>query len=471
MSLAQRRALVVAATVLAVGLRLWRAALRWDEIALAYAAYQQPWVDAAASGDALGMLQTFVGLHPPLYSALYGALELVWGAPAGWLILSALLSAGAVAALGWRFGPAAALALALDPLQLAYGAEINNYPLMCLVMAGLLSTRDVAHRGGPWWPLAVVGALAAWTHVLAGVAAGLCALTLLSGRWRASLYVLGVMALASAPLAVGVVPLLGAEGTYGQAGLDWAGLGQGLWAKAGWALLAVPVALGAVKRARWEVALLVALVGLIFAALGLGIAAAHQQPYWLLLGAPVAACLGRLHWGAALGAAVVYAGVALPGEVDRTRQLQSDLGRTRAIDVALTSTVPGDALWLLCPAWQPDDDKTATSDVLWRLSPWARARPWRQGFEFSDYKWGQPRTLADRVVHSSTDLHAETVGQAITEHHAQGRAVWFVLYDHGYANDYPGMMRGVLEPWTPDCVTVGADVGMGTDVLCHVPAR
>lgn len=479
MASAQTRHLPLAAVVLlALALRLVRAALRWDEIALAYAAYQQPWVDAAVAGDWLGIVTTYTGLHPPLYSLLFG---LTGHVPAAWLLLSALLSAGAVALVGRTYGAAAGAALALDPLQLAYAAEVNNYPLLVFVAALCLAARRRAAEAeaGSWSGvigvvgLAAAGVLAGWTHLLGGAFAGLCALTLLRRRWKDAALVLGVMAVGCAPVVWQALSLAGQEGTFEQLGLDWAALGRGLWVKVGWWALAAPLVLVGARRRPAELFILAGSAGAILGMVALGVAAVHQQPYWLLLGPPVAALLGAVP-GVGWSVALLGLGVWGPGERERVEQVRRDRERPRAIDHVLAEAAPGDALWLLSPALKPDDDKTDTSDVLWRFSPWVAARPWRgdedgaAGFEYVDYAYGQPRVLGGRIVHTSTDLWPEALGDALDRHRAASRAVWFVLYDHGPANDYDGMLQRRLAGRNTSCRYFGEDVGLGTDMICEV---
>ena len=139
---------VGAAVLIAFALRLMQAALRWDELALAYVAYAQPWLDRAAAGEWAAALGTFTGLHPPLHSFILGALNLLSGAPAAWILWSVVASTGAVWLLGRAEGAGAAWVLAVDPLQLQYAAEVNNYPTLCLLAAAACAARRRAMLGG-----------------------------------------------------------------------------------------------------------------------------------------------------------------------------------------------------------------------------------------------------------------------------------------------------------------------------------
>lgn len=444
---------------------------RWDEIALAYAAYQQPWVDQAVAGDLGGVLGTFVGLHPPAYSVLYGLVDLAWGAPLGWLLLSAALSVGAVVLVGRVGGVGPALMLAADPLQLAYAAEINNYPLLVFAVALCLHEHRRVASGGTWVGLALAGVLAGWTHILGGLVAGLLALTLARDR-QATWRVLGVMALGTLPVIARALSLAGGEGTYGQAGLDlgtiWTGLvtKASYWWVAAWGVAAVPLC-------RWRLSLvLAATAAAIVAMMGIGVAASHQQPYWLLLG-PLAALAPRREF--ALGMGLLGLGLAWTSTLQPSVALQASLDRPRGVDSALTATSDGDAIWLLAPALMPDDDKTMDADVLWRFDVAAAMPAWRgpgaAAFEFTDYRYGQPRVMAlpdgsTRVVHTTTSLEPAVVDQVIGWHQDAGRQIVFVLYDHSPANDYPGFLKSTLAPHQPRCAEVGADVGLGTDLVC-----
>ncbi|MCA9711778.1 MAG: hypothetical protein KDK70_38435 [Myxococcales bacterium] len=427
-------------------LRVLRAALRWDEIALAYAAYQQAWLD--------GGWLTFHGLHPPGYSLIFALLP---ASAAAWLLWSALCSAGAVWLVGRAAGVGAAVVLAVDPLQLSYAAEVNDYPQLVLLCAACLHERG----RGRWLGLAVCGVLAGWTHLLGGLFAGLCALSLADRR--AAGRVLAVLAVGCAPVLWSALELAGAASTYAQGGLEVGALLRGLWDKGGpWAWTwGLALILG---RDRGIQAILVVLGLAVLGLMQLGIADAHQQPYWLVLGPLAAVSLGRWGWWIApLGLAW-----AVPREVEAVAGLRAGLARERAVDVALAESRPGDVLWLLKPALKVDDDKTAWSDVLWRIPPWTAMPAWTGGFEYADYRYGQPRVLLGRVVHTSTDLDPEVVPAVIRAHRAAGRRVWVVLYDHGPADDYPGLVRRVLGDLAAGCRWVGEDVGLGTDLLCKV---
>lgn len=466
---------VGAAVMVALVLRLVQAALRWDELALAYVAYAQPWLDRAASGDWAAALGTFTGLHPPLHSLILGALNGLWGAPAGWILWSVFASAGAVWLLGRAEGAAAAWALALDPLQLQYAAEVNNYPTLTLLAAAAWSARQrvMVGGGGAW--LGVIGGVGGFCHLLGGVWAGLCALSVLRRDWRAATTALGVMAVMDAAVIVRAAQLAGGEGTFSQAGLSLSVVADGLETKLGpalwcwiaaWLFVARRPGLGAVG-------LVYGLVVLTWMALG--VAAPHQQPYWLLLSLAVAGL-----WGAApaplRAAALLVSAAQLRPLIEDAAGLWARRGWERGVDQALLGSRPGDALWLLAPGLAPDDDKRQSSDVLWRFDPFAPAPPWRgdgdaPAFEYTDYGFGQPRWLGGRIVHTSTDLWPAPLDAALGWHLDAGRTVWFVLYDHSPAHDYEGKLGRALRPYAHRCVSVGDDHGLGRDLLCVVEGR
>jgi len=465
-----------AVVVLALVLRLVRAAMRWDEIALAYVAYPQSWWDAAGRFDLWGMLN-FTGLHPPFHSLLLGAVDWVWGAPAGWLLFSVLCSTLAVWVVGRMGGASAAAVLAVGPLQLAYCAEVNDYPLLVLTIACCLWGRALLLRGRGATVLVLAGIFAGWTHMLGGALAVAAALSVWGFDRRLSLRTAGYVVLGCLPVIWRGVGLALEAGSYGQAGLELAGLVNGLTVKVGYWWLVVPfVILGAWKQKGIGL-LLVALTGLILFMIFAGVAAPHQHPYWLVLGPPaallVSALSRRLAWVVSAFGLLLF----IPVERDAISELRSGLERERAVDLVLREAAAEDAVWLLAPALKPDDDKTDYSDVLWRYSPWKSAPAWRGpqhpevGFEFADYRYGQPRLFEGRVTHQTTDMDLEITAEVIDWHLAAGRKVWFVLYDHGPANDYPGLMAQALAPFTSRCEWVGRDTGLGVDQFCVVEAR
>ena len=466
---------VGAAVLIALALRLVQAALRWDELALAYVAYAQPWLDRAAVGEWAAALGTFTGLHPPLHSLILGVLNVIWGAPAAWILWSALASTGAVWLLGRAEGAGAAFVLALDPLQLQYAAEVNNYPTLCLLAAAAWAARQRAMSGGGGAWLGIIGGLGGLCHLLGGVWAGLCALSVLGRDRRAAATALGLMAIIDAAVIVRAAQLSGGEGTFGQAGLALEPIVEGLGGKLGPVLWLWPVALVFVARRPGLSAVGLGYSLIVLGWMALGVAAPHQQPYWLLTSVAVAGL-----WGAAprlmLAVALMVSMAQLRPLFEDASGLWQRLGWDRGVDQALLGSRPGDALWLLAPGLAPDDDKRQSSDVLWRFDPFAPAPPWRgdgdqPSFEYTDYGFGQPRWLGGRVVHTSTDLWPAQLDAALGWHLDAGRRVWFVLYDHSPAYDYEGKLTRALRPYAHRCVSVGDDHGLGQDLLCVVEGR
>ncbi len=404
---------------LAAALRLLRVPARWDEVSWLYAAYNAPTAEALRAGDLAGALG-FIGLHPPLYPLLHAGLELLYPAPLLPLLLSAAASLGAVWAISRAGrdpaeGALAALVLACGPVQLAYAAELNNYPLTALSVALTLAARQRAAAGGGWGWLAAAGALACWTHALAAWVAGLAALTL----GRRGLAVLGVMALSCLPLAPEVLRLIGEENTYKQPPIKPALIFADYTARFGWLWLGLlPFgALGARRRpalgATW-----LGTAGFIAALQLVRIAAPHQFPYHLALGcvgAPLVAAgaAGAWRWGAA-GLALTQGLSMASLDVRALAALARDDGGAMA--AALERASPGEAVYLLAPSWADDDDKRLTSAPLWRLPPWRPMPPVRPyDFEGDDFRHGQPRAAGEVVIYVA-DWPRREVLQAAAAH-------------------------------------------------------
>jgi len=464
---------LLAVVLLAGLLRLLRAALRWDEIALAYAAYHQGWQDAFFRADLRGMVREFTGLHPPLHAFLWSVVDGLWGAPAGWLLLSVACSTGAVWCVGRVGGVSAAAVLAVAPLQLAYAAEVNDYPLLVFLVA--LCLKERLRPGRSPVRMAVVGVLAGWTHLLGGVVAGACAVSLWRSDRRAAFRVVAAILVGCSPVLLRGAQLALEEGAYGQAGLDLPLLVSGLTTKIGAWWFVLPFAVWGARRRPLVGAVAGGAGAVVLLFIALGVAAPHQHPYWLVLGPPVAilvaAASHRVAWGVALLGAVFF----VPPEWAAWSGLQADLQRERGIDRALAQARPADAIWLLSPALKPDDDKTDRSDVLWRFSPWRKAPAWRgpradmpPAFEYVDYRYGQPRVLGGHVTHQTTDLEPAVLAEVAGWHGENDGVLWLVLYDHGPADDYPGLVDKALGSLLSECEWVGEDVGLGVDRLCRV---
>lgn len=484
----RRAALSVAVVlmVLAATLRAGRALLRWEEVSLAYSAYQAPLVKAL--GDPGLLIDSWVGLHPPLYGACYALMEHLAPYPLLFLGFSATCSLAA-AFFAWRAarllaGPLAglvALALAATaPVALHYAAEINNYPLMLALLAALLWAwaRYRAGRGG-WLLVAALGIVAGWTHLLGGVAAGLAVLGVLSRHRSDGVKAFAALALGCAPVVAGALGLASNADTFGQPELhldlslrDWR-------ERFGW--LSVPaafMALPALRRAPVVALGWAGLCGAIVMMVALGVAAPHQFPYWSLLmpaGVVLIGVAAARVPGLWLGVAVLaglQAWLVLRAEWHDLRGLLRDQHRPRAVDLALEQAQPGDGLWMISPALQPDDDKRAISPALWRLRPW-RPMPMVEPFamEYTDYRYGQPRAYEGLVVYSFTDFWPARMDAILQHHTASGHKVWVALYDHGPAQGYPERMRRLLRPWAFEERSVGTDDGLGVDRLVVVSGR
>lgn len=204
--------------VLALGLRLVRLPFRLNQIAFAYAAYYQPFLEAV-SHDGRHLLTHFIGLHPPLYSLVFSGLYALVGAPGPQLLASLVFSCLGVVACVWlaqeglletspqgqgllrvseRESDRAAIPWAAGALAavsvyaLHYALEVNNYPLLFLVSAGCQwafvrywlrrNPRNLSVFGG-------MAVLAVYTHILAGLLVTLQLLTLGLEAVRASLAV------------------------------------------------------------------------------------------------------------------------------------------------------------------------------------------------------------------------------------------------------------------------------------------
>ena len=421
---------------------------------------------------------------------------MLWSAPVLWLLFSASVSAGAVWWVGRIGGPAAAALLAVDPLQIAYAGEINNYPLLVFWVALILWTSERVLKGRGVKSFVAVGILAGWTHLLGAVIFGVALVRVFLRDRRLALRAGAVWAVCLAPVAWRVMQLVGDGGTYGQTGLDWGQVAAGIHQKAGWwVVLVLPAGFAGVRLKQALGGMALALLCGILALISLGIAAPHQQPYWLVLGPFVALLVasirGPLPWVLA-GAGLLTVG---PDLLSRSHQLRSEITRERAVDRVLEEAGAADALWLVSPALEPDDDKRATSDVLWRFSPFSSAPSWRgpdNSFDFADPRYGHPREFGGRIVHSSVDVvqgrieegcqrifeEADAFRKAVGWHLDAGRNVWVVLYDHGPACDMMGGLKWAMEPFSlrdlspedpsQSCRPIGEDRGLGRDWYCVI---
>jgi hypothetical protein len=442
-------------TGLALALRLPRAVSRWDEIALAYAAYWEPTARHIREWSLGEVLTTWTGLHPPLYGIFLGSMESVLPVPMFFLLASVAFSTLAVYAVGRIGGPLAALVLATSPIQLSYAAELNNYPMA----VGLIALCVLLHREDWRW-VGAAAVAAAWCHVLAAFGAlGLVAARVYRERANsASLGLLVLTGLGMLPIGVGALRLLGQDGSFGQDGDASGWLELALQAVGIEGLLISGLALWAWRHpAAWIWAGMASVLGM---TLILGIASAEQLQYLPLLGPPVAVLIGvavtelrsaRLHaW--MVGLVILACGSrAVRFMVDESHRLSAiaaDQQTPRGVDLAVSSSRPGDTLWLVAPANEADDDKTATAPALWRISP-TSSMPlaYPVDFEYVDYRYGQPREWEGRIVHTSTELYAAPFDHAVSATLAAGGEIWVVLYEHGHADGLVDRVERVLRPY------------------------
>lgn len=374
------RARILLILVAAGLLRLLRAALRWDEVSWQYAAYTGPTVRALEEGRIGDALSTWIGLHPPGWPVLHAVQELTLPVPALFLITSALFSLLAVWL--WRDKPLVALLIATSPIQLAYAAELNNYPLVALLIAAAYRWRD------DWWKLALVGAMACWVHLLAAFVVLLLALR----RPKALVFLVAAL-----PLIPGAWSLAMAEGTTTQPEVlplqslaDYAARFGVLGA------VVLPAALFGGPKERHIAAVL---VGSILAWLGLvtaGVAAPHQFMYLVVLTVPLALLAeasGR--WTRALWILGIVQGLWF-GAYDLVR----------AVDLGAGPELPSGDLYLLAPPGTNDDDKSKTSAVLWKLSPF-QTMTMVQPPAAEDHRRGSPRLAGGRLVYVNDHLRSE----------------------------------------------------------------
>ena len=462
-------ALILVLIVAAV-LRLLRMHVRWDEITLAYAAYAEPLVTAMADGHPTALLGHWIGLHPPLWGVIQAAFELTLPMPWVWMGFSAACSLGAVWVVGRHAGWVAALVLATAPVHLLDAAEVNNYPLAALSMALLL-----AAARGSWLGLALAAVLAAWAHLLTLVAAGAVVI------WRALRMrpanrnrLLGAFILGVLPIVGGALRLMGKGSTWSQPDVPieaWLELVASTIGPEG-LLLGPLVIIGLRGSARvvW-----VALVGALVLSVGFDAAAAHQRPYLGIVAPAAAVAIGeisqRRRWLVVVVVLLCVVRGARFGETDfsRVSEIMDDLASTRGVDVALDETTSGDTLWLVSPALQTDDDKTASSGVFWRIRPWLStpiARP--VSFEYKDYRYGHPRHFNGRVVHTSTELYEAPFDHIARAALEQNQRLVVVIYDHSPATGLVERIERVLQPYTVSWKDIGEDRGLGRDKVAIV---
>ena len=461
---------LIAVLGIAAALRALRMHVRWDEITLAYAAYAEPLTTAMADGHPTALIGHWIGLHPPLWGVIHAVFELVAPVPWVWMGFSAVCSVGAVWVVGRHAGWVAGLVLATAPVHLLDAAEVNNYPMAALAMALLIATAR-----GPWLGLAAAAVFAAWAHLLTLVAAGAVVIwRSLSIRSAHRNRLLGAFTLGVLPIVGGAMRLMGKGSTWSQPDVPFEAWLELVGATIGpeGLVLAPLVVLGlrGADRVAW-----LALVGALLLSVGFDAAAAHQRPYLGIVAPAAAIAIGRFagrhRWLMAAVVVICLVRGARFGEADahRLSQVLDDLSVTRGIDIALDEAEPGDTVWLVSPALQTDDDKTASSAVFWRMPPWWRmsiARP--VNFEYKDYRYGHPRDVDERVIHTSTELYEGPFDHIAREVFSREQRIMIVVYDHSPATGMVERIERVLQPYAVTWQDVGADRGLGRDKVAIV---
>ncbi len=403
---------VLLLTLTAAGLlRGLRVIVRWDEVSWQYAAYTGPMVEKLRSGDWSALLD-FTGLHPPLWYLLQSLGEIAVPVPLLWVLFSASCSLGVVALYARR--PVIAALLATSPIQLSYAAELNNYPLTALVIAGLWALREKPRA------FCILALLAPWTHGLAGFVA-----LVLAGLERNKI-ALGVLTLSTLPLLPGIAELALEAGTYVQPPLDLELSARDYLSRFGpIALLLVPLAcIGGWRQRRVAAGLGLSAVFVLVLVL-VGIAAPHQFPYHLAFGVPFAILVANSGWPRVAVAVALVQGLWF-GAYDLRRIELIAFDDERAVDAALSRAHDGDGVYLLAPHLRNDDDKGASSPVLWRLPPWRRmpaAQPYE--LDYDDFRHGQPRLVDGLTVYVNDELR-EQLELAVAAH----ATLWLVVYEH-----------------------------------------
>lgn len=491
-------------TLLAALLQASRLPFRWNGITVAYASYFKEYLHTVQVDGPLAALTTFVGLHPPGYSLLFGGMLALGASPLIWMATSGALSVASVpvifgaARTGWgRAGPAAlaaAAVLAVSPHRNAYGLEINNYPLLIFATAlqlwawGAWATREEPSRRPSRLDLAygAATALALYSHVLAIVlpASQLAALLLQEGGRARLRRFMAVQAVAAIPCLT-LLPAI-AGGASGPPMNEPAGLLGALkaaaygfptryGAAAGAAGVAIGLAAGVLRIVREEVGL-VPRSWLLHAAGGLGfilwmvttgVAADHQYPYYLaivpsgalLVGAAFAPRAPRPLLDQVSTAAVVLGlllhvgalGLAWGGAAQQWGRADVDRG---LVAMGVEAWSPGSVLVLVqFPQWT-DDDKDSV-DVAWAHIPMGeRVRFESPGVDRlvpGDPYAGQPILVGDRWLYTFTQWSDEWMEPIVRHHVDRGERVVIALteteFSHGevaraeaWAATWPGLL-------------------------------
>ena len=414
------RPTAIAIVVLAAVSRLVRAACRWEEWSLHYSAYNLQTFEAIQAGDWATALQTWAGLHPPLYPILHALGATLLPAPVTWMLFSALCSVGAVVfvlkAHPGQWLPA--LLVATDPVQLHYSAEVNNYPFSVLLVA--MAWWAFRQNRTRW--LMVAGIIAMWTHVIAGVFVLLLAV-LHPKRWTT---VAGIL-FGAAPLASKAWLLATDAGTHRQPALLLeASITDSIGRFSLAYVILLPVLLLGFSRAKEAACVWTGMVLFWFGMVALHIAAPHQFPYTLMLGIPAAVLISAsARYRPGLTSMVTLVALSRfvwfeAGDISRLMEIRQDLKRERAVDVVLNLSLPGDAIVLIRGPGRPDDDRRHFSPTMWRFSPFEAMPSLSTGVRPD--LMGQPRLVRGRRLY--------TFNQALpTIATIPGDHVFTILYD------------------------------------------
>lgn len=451
--------LLLALLAVAAAVQASRLPMRWSPVALAYGAYVAEWRHAVRVDG--GWLTTWQGLHPPLYAWLLSAMLKLGVPPLGWLALSGLASVAAVpltvatvyAARG-RAGLVAALVagafVALSPHRVAYGLEVNNYPLL----VGALALQALAFarwsKGGSGIPLTLTSAALPWVHVLGATAVlgqALAVATVDRGRLVAFGKALAPALLLWAPLAIGLGEAVGDPIN------EAAGLGAALTsltadlpgryglAAAGWGA-AILAGVGAREAWRGEDRLVpvswigAAAVGAaaVLAALTSAQASSLQLQYWLVPLGPVLCLAGLAIQGREQRQAWVLVLCLLLGANALTLGLDAvdaRWQRSRAVhyhprvQATIGAWAPGEVLLLVGLPFYGDDDKDAV-DAAWSGVPSTIALDYRDpgvpGLTPADPYWGIPVRFVDgRWLYTFTSANVRRL-EAVADAHTAGGA-------------------------------------------------
>jgi len=485
---------VVLPTLLAAALTATRLPYRWNQVALAYAAYYREYFHTIDVHGLPGLL-SFVGMHPPAYSLLFLGMTEAGASPTTWLLVSGLCSVTAVAAValtalraGLEPGVAASAAcvLAVSPHRLAYALEPNNYPLLLAVIGvQALVFADFVRGSRRGILLALVTALGLWTHALFVVVPLAQAAALVRDTRRKTGWVaLGAAVLMCGPLVPAVLSGMGSTVNPGGLGLAAQAMLLDFPARygsagAGWVVAVMTIA-GATVAIRgpdviarsWALQLLGSGV-LIAAMLVRGTAAAHQFPYYLVLLVPSALLVGRALGVPRLALAgpllLLSVGASLQWsltEAARGREVWRTAAVTRPMVArAVGSWDAGAALILLGMPAGGDDDKDVIDPayaLVPRTLPVSHTAPHFPRMVAADPYWGQPYGYPEqRWLYTFTNFASDRFQAILRFHRGAGSRVLVVVYDTERAPEEAQSVRSWAE-------TQGARTLRGPDAMLFV---